>query len=64
MNRDSKEGKGRVIVPKGLQTPGVYSETSELSTLTNDAKVLQKSIHGKPYEGKPHVRFDEGTVET
>ncbi len=64
MNGDSKEGRGRVIVPKGLPTPGVRSETSELSMLMNDAKVLQRTIYGKPYEGKPHVRFDEGTVET
>ncbi len=64
MNGDSKEGRGRVIVPKGLQTPGVHSETSELSMLMNEEKVLQRSIHGKPYEGKLHVRFDEGTVET
>jgi len=32
--------------------------------LMNEAKGHQRNAQGKPYEGKPHVRFDEGTVET
>ncbi len=32
--------------------------------LMSEGKARQRTVHGKPYEGKPHVRFDEGTVET
>ncbi len=32
--------------------------------LMNEGKGHQRNTQGKPYEGKPHVRFDEGTVET
>jgi hypothetical protein len=29
------------------------------------SSILERYIHsGKPYEGKPHVRFDEGARET
>jgi hypothetical protein len=30
----------------------------------NGYSLIVKSNSGKPYEGKPHVRFDEGTPET
>ena len=38
-----------------------YTETTGLLTT---GESFRKKVFGKPYEGKPHVRFDEGAMET
>ena len=64
MNGDSKGRKGRVIVLQGLLTPAECSETLALSMPVNENVVHRRTVHGKPCEGKPHARFDEGLPET
>ena len=65
MNGVNKEWTGRVIVLRGTINADVNcSGCLELAMLMSEGKACQKTVHGKPYEGKPHVRFDEGTPET
>jgi len=61
----SKEGKGSVTASMAISTgEKKNSENSALTILMSERKAHRKTAQGKPYEGKPHVRFDEGTVET
>jgi hypothetical protein len=61
----NKERRGRVIVLRGTINAEVScSGCLELAMLMSEEKARQRTVQGKPYEGKPHVRFDEGTVET
>ena len=53
-----------MIVLNGLLTPVEGSETLELSMPVNENVVHRRTVHGKPCEGKPHARFDEGLPET
>jgi hypothetical protein len=49
---------------KGLPTPIWSPEISALTMPLNESEVHWQIVHGKPYEGKLHVRFDEGSPET
>jgi hypothetical protein len=64
VNGDSKGRKGRVIVLQGVPTPVECSETLALSMPVNENVVHRRTVQGKPCEGKPHARFNEGLPET
>ena len=54
-----------MIVLKGTIKAEVnYSGCLELAMLMSEGKARQRTVHGKPCEGKLHARFDEGTPET
>jgi hypothetical protein len=46
-----------------LADSGTPVETIPVGQVGNDCENLWKKMIGKPYSGKPNVRFDEGVLE-
>jgi len=47
---------------KGIALLGHYLERLGLTLNKEKTHKLSMEEGGKPYEGKPHVRFDEGSI--
>jgi hypothetical protein len=59
----NKGGKGEVPAER-LSAPNKRPQIPELIMLMNQKKGHRGTTQGKPCEGKPHARFDEGSRET
>ena len=56
------DGRGDCL--KGLTTQEVTFKRLGGNYAGKRTEVYRRIVLGEPYEGKPHVRFDEGMVET
>ena len=60
----TEEEAARIAVRRGLSRFGKLALRQEGLSMPSDAESQEVSAmtvsHGKPYAGKPHVRFDEG----
>ncbi len=58
------DGRGDCPDKSGLTTQEVTFEMLGGNYAGKRTEVYRRTVLGEPYEGKPHVRFEEGTVET
>ncbi|MBA4392601.1 MAG: hypothetical protein C0407_03515 [Desulfobacca sp.] len=58
------EGGGRKEIAETLLTPRFGNPGGNYARVPSLGESLWKKMIGKPYSGKPTVRFDEGELET
>jgi hypothetical protein len=64
LNGVTQRVDGRGDCPEGLTTQEVTFEMLGGNYAGKRTEVYRRTVLAEPYEGKLHVRFDEGTVET